>query len=91
MNAGAKTQQPAARPLLPGQELPLQSPGKAAQKDLEAMALGDPSEAMEIVSGAGQVGQCGGPITGSLHSSPPWHLGFGLCPRNPDLNEEPHR
>ncbi|XP_049620379.1 transforming acidic coiled-coil-containing protein 2 isoform X8 [Suncus etruscus] len=46
VNAGAKTQQPTARPLLPGQESPLQGPGKAARKDLEAMD--DPSEAMEI-------------------------------------------
>ncbi|XP_055976626.1 transforming acidic coiled-coil-containing protein 2 isoform X3 [Sorex fumeus] len=47
VNAGAKVQQPVARALAPGQEAHLQVPDKPSQKELEAMALGGTSEAMD--------------------------------------------
>lgn len=51
MNAGAKIQHPVARGLAPSQEPHLQVPEKSSQKELEAMALGAASDAIEIVSG----------------------------------------
>lgn len=53
VNAGAKIQHPVARGLAPSQEPHLQVPEKSSQKELEAMALGAASEAIEIVSGIG--------------------------------------
>lgn len=51
VNAAAKIQHPVARGLASNQEPHLQVPEKSSQKELEAMALGTPSEAIEIVSG----------------------------------------
>lgn len=51
VNAAAKVQHPVTRGLATSQEPHLQVPEKSSQKDLEAMALGTPSEAVEIVSG----------------------------------------
>lgn len=51
MNAGAKIQHPVARGLAPSQEPHLQVSEKSSQKELEAMALGTASDAIEIVSG----------------------------------------
>lgn len=48
VNAGAKIQHPVARGLAPSQEPHLQVPEKSSQKELEAMALGAASEAIEI-------------------------------------------
>uniref|UniRef100_A0A2K5EUW5 Transforming acidic coiled-coil containing protein 2 n=1 Tax=Aotus nancymaae TaxID=37293 RepID=A0A2K5EUW5_AOTNA len=53
VNAATKTQHPVPRGLAPNQEPHLQGPEKSSQKELEAMALGTPSEAIEIVSGVG--------------------------------------
>lgn len=51
VNAGAKILHPVARGLAPNQEPHLQMPEKSTQKELEAMALGATSDAIEIVSG----------------------------------------
>ncbi|XP_035125220.3 transforming acidic coiled-coil-containing protein 2 isoform X42 [Callithrix jacchus] len=48
VNATTKTQHPVPRGLAPNQEPHLQLPEKSSQKELEAMALGTPSEAIEI-------------------------------------------
>ncbi|XP_064229856.1 transforming acidic coiled-coil-containing protein 2 isoform X9 [Aotus nancymaae] len=48
VNAATKTQHPVPRGLAPNQEPHLQGPEKSSQKELEAMALGTPSEAIEI-------------------------------------------
>ncbi|XP_023417326.1 transforming acidic coiled-coil-containing protein 2 isoform X18 [Cavia porcellus] len=48
VNAAAKVQHPVTRGLATSQEPHLQVPEKSSQKDLEAMALGTPSEAVEI-------------------------------------------
>nr|XP_035125220.2 transforming acidic coiled-coil-containing protein 2 isoform X25 [Callithrix jacchus] len=48
VNATTKTQHPVPRGLAPNQEPHLQVPEKSSQKELEAMALGTPSEAIEI-------------------------------------------
>lgn len=50
MNAATKLQHPVARGLPSSQEPLLQVPEKPSQKELEAMALGTPAEAIEIVS-----------------------------------------
>lgn len=54
VNAGTKTQHPAARGLAPNQESHLQVPEKSAQKEVEVMALGTASDTIEIVSGVGR-------------------------------------
>nr|XP_054378945.1 transforming acidic coiled-coil-containing protein 2 isoform X2 [Pongo abelii] len=48
VNTAAKTQHPVPRGLAPNQESHLQVPEKSSQKELEAMGLGTPSEAIEI-------------------------------------------
>ncbi|XP_023564724.1 transforming acidic coiled-coil-containing protein 2 isoform X22 [Octodon degus] len=48
VNAAAKAQHPVTRGLATSQEPHLQVPEKSSQKDLEVMALGTPSEAIEI-------------------------------------------
>ncbi|KAM5243262.1 transforming acidic coiled-coil-containing protein 2 isoform 37-T37 [Hipposideros larvatus] len=48
VNAGAKIQHPVPRGLAPNQEPHLQMPEKSSQKELEAMALGTASDAIEI-------------------------------------------
>ncbi|XP_021108984.1 transforming acidic coiled-coil-containing protein 2 isoform X11 [Heterocephalus glaber] len=48
VNAAAKVQHPVTRGAATSQEPHLQVPEKSSQKDLEAMALGTPSEAIEI-------------------------------------------
>ncbi|KAM9197430.1 transforming acidic coiled-coil-containing protein 2 [Dugong dugon] len=48
LNAGAKIQHPIPRGLAPNQEPHLQVPEKSTQKELEAMALGTASDAIEI-------------------------------------------
>ncbi|XP_058527705.1 transforming acidic coiled-coil-containing protein 2 isoform X4 [Ochotona princeps] len=48
VNTTAKIQHPVTRGLAPSQEPPMQVPEKPSQKELEAMALGTPSEAVEI-------------------------------------------
>lgn len=48
MNTTAKMQHPVPRGLVPSQEPPMQVPEKPSQKELETMALGTPSEAVEI-------------------------------------------
>lgn len=50
MNAATKLQHPVTRGLVSNQEPLLQVPEKSSQKELEAMALGTPTEAIEIVS-----------------------------------------
>ncbi|XP_073934262.1 transforming acidic coiled-coil-containing protein 2 isoform X3 [Castor canadensis] len=50
VNAAAKIQHPVARGLASNQEPHLQVPEKSSQKELEAMALGTPSEAIEITA-----------------------------------------
>ncbi|XP_049620373.1 transforming acidic coiled-coil-containing protein 2 isoform X2 [Suncus etruscus] len=83
VNAGAKTQQPTARPLLPGQESPLQGPGKAARKDLEAMD--DPSEAMEIPAPEGSFASADALLSRLAH---PAALCGALDYLEPDLAEK---
>lgn len=83
VNAGAKIQHPVARGLAPSQEPHLQVPEKSSQKELEAMALGAASEAIEIVSGIGGVHShwgwgpwpAGSPHQGSqaLKATATWH------------------
>ncbi|XP_023417317.1 transforming acidic coiled-coil-containing protein 2 isoform X4 [Cavia porcellus] len=53
VNAAAKVQHPVTRGLATSQEPHLQVPEKSSQKDLEAMALGTPSEAVEITAPEG--------------------------------------
>nr|XP_008977073.2 transforming acidic coiled-coil-containing protein 2 isoform X22 [Callithrix jacchus] len=53
VNATTKTQHPVPRGLAPNQEPHLQVPEKSSQKELEAMALGTPSEAIEITAPEG--------------------------------------
>ncbi|KAM6182960.1 transforming acidic coiled-coil-containing protein 2 isoform 1-T1 [Erethizon dorsatum] len=53
VNAAAKVQHPVTRGLATSQEPHLQVPEKSSQKDLEAMALGTPSEAIEITAPEG--------------------------------------
>ncbi|XP_073096386.1 transforming acidic coiled-coil-containing protein 2 isoform X22 [Manis javanica] len=48
VNTGAKIQHPVSRGLAPNQEPHLQVPEKSSQKELEAMALGTASDAIEI-------------------------------------------
>uniref|UniRef100_A0A8C5W2Y1 Transforming acidic coiled-coil containing protein 2 n=2 Tax=Microcebus murinus TaxID=30608 RepID=A0A8C5W2Y1_MICMU len=48
VNAAAKIQHPVTRTLAPSQEPHLQVPEKPSQKELGTMALGNPSEAIEI-------------------------------------------
>uniref|UniRef100_A0A2I2ZAW2 Transforming acidic coiled-coil containing protein 2 n=1 Tax=Gorilla gorilla gorilla TaxID=9595 RepID=A0A2I2ZAW2_GORGO len=48
VNTAAKTQHPVPRGLASNQESHLQVPEKSSQKELEAMGLGTPSEAIEI-------------------------------------------
>ncbi|XP_054546676.1 transforming acidic coiled-coil-containing protein 2 isoform X1 [Talpa occidentalis] len=48
VNAGAPVQHPVPRGLAPSQEPHMQVPEKSSQKELEAMALGTTSEAIEI-------------------------------------------
>lgn len=48
VNAGSKIQHPVTRGLAPNQEPHLQVPEKSSQKELEAMALGTASDAIEI-------------------------------------------
>ncbi|XP_057635540.1 transforming acidic coiled-coil-containing protein 2 isoform X5 [Chionomys nivalis] len=48
VNAATKLQHPVTRGLVSNQEPLLQVPEKASQKELEAMALGTPTEAIEI-------------------------------------------
>ncbi|XP_013358520.1 PREDICTED: transforming acidic coiled-coil-containing protein 2 isoform X4 [Chinchilla lanigera] len=53
VNAAAKAQHPVPRGLAISQEPHLQVPEKSSQKDLEVMALGTPSEAIEITAPEG--------------------------------------
>ncbi|XP_023564709.1 transforming acidic coiled-coil-containing protein 2 isoform X4 [Octodon degus] len=53
VNAAAKAQHPVTRGLATSQEPHLQVPEKSSQKDLEVMALGTPSEAIEITAPEG--------------------------------------
>ncbi|KAL0612652.1 Transforming acidic coiled-coil-containing protein 2 [Plecturocebus cupreus] len=52
VKAATKTQHPVPRGLAPNQEPHLQGPEKSSQKELEAVALGTPSEAIEIRAAA---------------------------------------
>nr|XP_012636730.1 transforming acidic coiled-coil-containing protein 2 isoform X17 [Microcebus murinus] len=53
VNAAAKIQHPVTRTLAPSQEPHLQVPEKPSQKELGTMALGNPSEAIEITAPEG--------------------------------------
>ncbi|XP_012497886.1 PREDICTED: transforming acidic coiled-coil-containing protein 2 isoform X4 [Propithecus coquereli] len=53
VNATAKIQHPVTRGLAPNQEPHLQVPEKPSQKELGAMTLGNPSEAIEITAPEG--------------------------------------
>ncbi|KAG8517372.1 Transforming acidic coiled-coil-containing protein 2, partial [Galemys pyrenaicus] len=53
VNAGATVQHPVPRGLAPSQEPHMQVPEKPSQKELEAMALGTTSEAIEITAPEG--------------------------------------
>lgn len=90
MNAGSKIQHPVTRGMAPNQEPHLQVPEKSSQKELEAMALGTASDAIEIVSGVGgaqdQWGRGLWPA-GSHHqgcqafrATFTWHLAWGPTP-----------
>lgn len=76
VNAATKAQHPVPRGLAPNQEPHLQVSEKSSQKELEAMGLGTPSEAIEIVSGVG--------------GAPDHRTSYVLSPRRPGLHSNTH-
>ncbi|XP_054974906.1 transforming acidic coiled-coil-containing protein 2 isoform X3 [Sorex araneus] len=85
VNAGAKVQQPVARALPPGQEPHLQVPDKPSQKELEAMALGGASEAMETTAPEGAFASADALLSRLAH---PASLCGALDYLEPDLAEK---
>ncbi|XP_055976624.1 transforming acidic coiled-coil-containing protein 2 isoform X1 [Sorex fumeus] len=85
VNAGAKVQQPVARALAPGQEAHLQVPDKPSQKELEAMALGGTSEAMDTTAPEGAFASADALLSRLAH---PASLCGALDYLEPDLAEK---
>ncbi|XP_017364100.1 transforming acidic coiled-coil-containing protein 2 isoform X8 [Cebus imitator] len=85
VNAATKTQHPVPRGLAPNQEPHLQGPEKSSQKELEAMALGTPSEAIEITSPEGSFASADALLSRLAH---PGSLCGALDYLEPDLAEK---
>ncbi|ELK11274.1 Transforming acidic coiled-coil-containing protein 2 [Pteropus alecto] len=85
VNAGAKIQHPVARGLAPSQEPHLQVPEKSSQKELEAMALGAASDAIEITAPEGPFAAADALLSRLAH---PASLCGALDYLEPDLAEK---
>ncbi|KAL0616756.1 Transforming acidic coiled-coil-containing protein 2 [Plecturocebus cupreus] len=85
VNAATKTQHPVPRGLAPNQEPHLQGPEKSSQKELEAMALGTPSEAIEITAPEGSFTSADALLSRLAH---PGSLCGALDYLEPDLAEK---
>uniref|UniRef100_A0A2I3H429 Transforming acidic coiled-coil containing protein 2 n=1 Tax=Nomascus leucogenys TaxID=61853 RepID=A0A2I3H429_NOMLE len=85
VNAAAKTQHPVPRGLAPNQESHLQVPEKSSQKELEAMGLGTPSEAIEITAPEGSFASADALLSRLAH---PASLCGALDYLEPDLAEK---
>ncbi|ERE77386.1 transforming acidic coiled-coil-containing protein 1 [Cricetulus griseus] len=85
VNAAAKLQHPVTRGLGSNQEPLLQVPEKSSQKDLEAMALGTPTEAIEITAPEGAFASADALLSRLAH---PASLCGALDYLEPDLAEK---
>ncbi|XP_053439960.1 transforming acidic coiled-coil-containing protein 2 isoform X14 [Nycticebus coucang] len=85
VNATAKIQHPVTRGLPPNQEPHLQVPEKSSQKELEAMALGTSSEAIEITAPEGSFASADALLSRLAH---PASLCGALDYLEPDLAEK---
>ncbi|XP_016062629.1 PREDICTED: transforming acidic coiled-coil-containing protein 2 isoform X4 [Miniopterus natalensis] len=85
VNAGAKILHPVARGLAPNQEPHLQMPEKSTQKELEAMALGATSDAIEITAPEGSFASADALLSRLAH---PASLCGALDYLEPDLAEK---
>ncbi|XP_012925436.2 transforming acidic coiled-coil-containing protein 2 isoform X3 [Heterocephalus glaber] len=85
VNAAAKVQHPVTRGAATSQEPHLQVPEKSSQKDLEAMALGTPSEAIEITAPEGAFASADALLSRLAH---PASLCGALDYLEPDLAEK---
>ncbi|KAK2506291.1 hypothetical protein MC885_007351 [Smutsia gigantea] len=85
VNTGAKIQHPVSRGLSPNQEPHLQVPEKSSQKELEAMALGTASDAIEITAPEGSFASADALLSRLAH---PASLCGALDYLEPDLAEK---
>ncbi|XP_073096391.1 transforming acidic coiled-coil-containing protein 2 isoform X27 [Manis javanica] len=85
VNTGAKIQHPVSRGLAPNQEPHLQVPEKSSQKELEAMALGTASDAIEITAPEGSFASADTLLSRLAH---PASLCGALDYLEPDLAEK---
>ncbi|XP_074195031.1 transforming acidic coiled-coil-containing protein 2 isoform X5 [Rhinolophus sinicus] len=85
VNAGSKIQHPVTRGLAPNQEPHLQVPEKSSQKELEAMALGTASDAIEITAPEGSFASADALLSRLAH---PASLCGALDYLEPDLAEK---
>ncbi|XP_024303532.1 transforming acidic coiled-coil-containing protein 2 isoform X39 [Homo sapiens] len=85
VNTAAKNQHPVPRGLAPNQESHLQVPEKSSQKELEAMGLGTPSEAIEITAPEGSFASADALLSRLAH---PVSLCGALDYLEPDLAEK---
>ncbi|XP_057635539.1 transforming acidic coiled-coil-containing protein 2 isoform X4 [Chionomys nivalis] len=85
VNAATKLQHPVTRGLVSNQEPLLQVPEKASQKELEAMALGTPTEAIEITAPEGAFASADALLSRLAH---PASLCGALDYLEPDLAEK---
>ncbi|XP_004428202.1 PREDICTED: transforming acidic coiled-coil-containing protein 2 isoform X4 [Ceratotherium simum simum] len=85
VNAGAKIQHPVARGLAPNQDPHLQVSEKSSQKELEAMALGTASDAIEITAPEGSFASADALLSRLAH---PASLCGALDYLEPDLAEK---
>ncbi|XP_060027109.1 transforming acidic coiled-coil-containing protein 2 isoform X3 [Erinaceus europaeus] len=85
VNAGAKIQLPVTRGLAPDPEPLMQVPEKSAQKELEALALGTATEAMEVTAPEGSFASADTLLSRLAH---PTSLCGALDYLEPDLAEK---
>ncbi|XP_050660534.1 transforming acidic coiled-coil-containing protein 2 isoform X19 [Macaca thibetana thibetana] len=85
VNAATKAQHPVPRGLAPNQEPHLQVSEKSSQKELEAMGLGTPSEAIEITAPEGSFASADALLSRLTH---PASLCGALDYLEPDLAEK---
>ncbi|KAK7812141.1 hypothetical protein U0070_004602 [Myodes glareolus] len=85
VNAATKLQHPVTRGLVSNQEPLLQVPEKSSQKELEAMALGTPTEAIEITAPEGAFASADALLSRLAH---PASLCGALDYLEPDLAEK---
>ncbi|XP_032985677.1 transforming acidic coiled-coil-containing protein 2 isoform X2 [Rhinolophus ferrumequinum] len=85
VNAGSKIQHPVTRGMGPNQEPHLQVPEKSSQKELEAMALGTASDAIEITAPEGSFASADALLSRLAH---PASLCGALDYLEPDLAEK---